>query len=55
MFFDRTKPLDLRPEVMDIFAEAIGRMVRRRHARQPHHYIQLYIDNSIGRWHHNGV
>lgn len=24
MFFDRTKPLDLRPEVMDIFAETLG-------------------------------
>jgi hypothetical protein len=24
VFFDRTKPLDLRPEVMDIFAETIG-------------------------------
>lgn len=24
MFFDRTKPLDLRPEVMDIFTETIG-------------------------------
>lgn len=24
VFFDRTKPLDLRPEVMDIFAEALG-------------------------------
>lgn len=24
MFFDRTKPLDLRPEVMDIFTETLG-------------------------------
>lgn len=24
VFFDRTKPLDLRPEVMDIFAETLG-------------------------------
>ncbi|KAF8849052.1 hypothetical protein BDZ45DRAFT_753177 [Acephala macrosclerotiorum] len=26
VFFDRTKPLDQRPEVMDLFASAIGRM-----------------------------
>ncbi|RDL33145.1 uncharacterized protein BP5553_08584 [Venustampulla echinocandica] len=29
VFFDRTKPLDQRPEVMDIFASAIGRVTER--------------------------
>lgn len=27
VFFDRTKPLDQRPEVMDLFAAAIGHVV----------------------------
>jgi hypothetical protein len=27
VFFDRTKPLDQRPEVMDLFASAIGNVV----------------------------
>lgn len=28
VFFDRTKPLDQRPEVMDLFSSAIGHVVR---------------------------
>lgn len=31
VFFDRTKPLDLRPEVMDLFAESLNNVV------SPHH------------------
>lgn len=27
VFFDRTKPLDLRPEVMDLFAESLNNVV----------------------------
>jgi len=27
VFFDRTKPLDQRPQVMDIFSKAISQMV----------------------------
>lgn len=33
VFFDRTKPLDMRPEVMDIFAETLGEVVR----QSPHY------------------
>lgn len=36
VFFDRTKPLDLRPEVMDLFAESLNNVV------SPHH-----LDHTI--------
>jgi len=31
VFFDRTKPLDQRPEVVDIFGSAISNIVRNTH------------------------
>lgn len=31
VFFDRTKPLDLRPEVMDMFAESLNNVVSPQH------------------------
>lgn len=45
VFFDRTQPLDLRPEVMDIFAESLGDV---------NHYTTIAFEvfwNSVGGTH----
>lgn len=43
VFFDRTKPLDLRPEVMDLFAESLNNVVSPQNSG---HTIQVIFLNN---------
>ncbi|TRX92587.1 hypothetical protein FHL15_006514 [Xylaria flabelliformis] len=47
VFFDRTKPLDQRPEVMDLFASAIGQVTEQTTVAYESFWHNLSIESSI--------
>ncbi|KAI1743826.1 hypothetical protein F4680DRAFT_407618 [Xylaria scruposa] len=47
VFFDRTKPLDQRPEVMDLFASALGQVTEQTVAAYESFWRNLSIGSSI--------